>query len=79
MAFPAIDQMYSRADEYRRRANEARQRATATTDLLIKAAFTDVARGWTVLAEQVDWLDRRQDCIRWPDNDEQCRGLRESA
>jgi hypothetical protein len=54
MASPTVDQMYSRADEYRRRANEARQPAAATTNLNIEAAFTDVARGWTLLAEQED-------------------------
>jgi hypothetical protein len=49
--------MYSRAEEYRRRGNEARQRAAQSTNLSIKEAFLEVARGWFTLAEQVAWLD----------------------
>jgi hypothetical protein len=50
--------MYSRVEEYRRRGNEARQRAT---NLSIKEAFLDIARGWFTLAEQVAWLDSERD------------------
>jgi hypothetical protein len=53
--------MYSRVEEYRRRGNEARQRAAQTTNLSIKEAFVDVARGWFTLAEQVAWLEGERD------------------
>jgi hypothetical protein len=39
---------------------EARQRAAQITDLSIKQAFTDIARGWFTLAEQVAWLDQER-------------------
>jgi hypothetical protein len=52
--------MDSRAEEYRRRGMEARQRAAQITDLSIKQAFTDIARGWFTLAEQVAWLDQER-------------------
>ena len=50
--------MYSRVEEYRRRGNEARQRAAQATNLSIKEAFLDVAR---TLPEQVAWLDSGRD------------------
>jgi hypothetical protein len=53
--------MYSRVEEYRRREREARERAAESTDLSIKQAFMDVARGWFTLVEQVAWLDRERD------------------
>jgi hypothetical protein len=49
--------MHPRVEEYRRRGIEARQRAERSTNLNIKQAFIDVARGWFTLAEQVAWLD----------------------
>jgi hypothetical protein len=49
--------MYSRVEEYRRRGNEARQRAAQSTNQSIKEAFLEVARGWFTLAKQVAWLD----------------------
>jgi hypothetical protein len=52
--------MDSRAEDYRRRGIEAQQRAAQTTNLSIKEAFKDVARGWLLLAEQTEWLDRRR-------------------
>jgi hypothetical protein len=52
--------MYSRAEDYRRRGIEARQRAAQSTNLSIKQAFMDVARGWFTLAEQVAWLDSKR-------------------
>ena len=55
--------MSLRADHYRRRGIEAQQRAAQTTDLAIKEAFKDVARSWFMLAEQVTWLDKRQDAV----------------
>jgi hypothetical protein len=51
--------MYSRAEYYRRRGLEAQQRAAQTTEGKIRDAFEDVAEGWFVLAEQLDWLERQ--------------------
>jgi hypothetical protein len=53
--------MYSRAEYYRRRGLEAQQRAARTTEEKIRDAYEDVAEGWFVLAEQMDWLDRHHD------------------
>ena len=47
----------SRAEYYRRRGLEAKQRAARTTEEKIRDAFEDVAEGWFVLAEQMDRLD----------------------
>jgi hypothetical protein len=48
---------------YRGRGIEALQRAAQATKPEIRLAFEDVASGWFVLAEQVDWLDRRHRTI----------------
>jgi hypothetical protein len=45
---------------YRQNAAEARQRARQTTDPSIKSAFEDVARGWLLLAEQVQWMESKE-------------------
>ena len=50
--------MYSRAEHYRRRGFEAQQLAAQATERPIRDAFEDVAEGWFVLAEHMDWLDR---------------------
>jgi hypothetical protein len=42
--------MSSRSDEYRQRAAEAKNRAAQTSNLSIKSAFEDVARGWLLLS-----------------------------
>jgi hypothetical protein len=52
--------MSLRADMYRQNAAEARQRAKQTRDPSIKSAFEDVARGWLLLAEQVEWMDSQK-------------------
>jgi len=52
--------MSLRADMYRQNAAEARQRARQTRDPSIKSAFEDVARGWLLLAEQVEWMDSQK-------------------
>ena len=62
--------MYSRAEYYRARGIEAQQRAAQITDLAIKEAFKDVARGWFMLAEQVAWLDRERNPSQRDDNQE---------
>jgi hypothetical protein len=43
--------MSSRADIYRQRAADARNRAKQAKDLSIKSAFEHVAAGWAALAE----------------------------
>ena len=45
-----------RADDYRRRAILAQERAAQTTDPRIKEWWEDVARSWFFIAEQVEWL-----------------------
>jgi hypothetical protein len=51
--------IYLRADQYRRQATEARQRAEQALDQSsTKAAFEEVANHWVALAEQVEWLAR---------------------
>ena len=50
--------MYARAEQYRRRAIEARQRAGQTKDDAIQRSnFELIAESWIELAEQVEWLE----------------------
>ena|SRR5947209_2966660 len=51
--------MSSRADAYRQRAADAKKRAAHAKDLSVKKAFEEVARGWLVLAEQMEWMTGR--------------------
>jgi len=52
--------MYARAEQYRRRAIEARQRAGQTKDDPIQRSnFELIAESWIELAEQVEWLERK--------------------
>src|SRR5262249_24810396 len=52
--------MSSRADVYRQRAADAKKRAAQAKDLSVKKAFEEVARGWLVLAQQMEWMDRQR-------------------
>src|SRR5260221_11233279 len=52
--------MSSRADMYRQRADDAKNRAAQAKNLSIKSAFEEVAACWLVLAEQVEWIDRKE-------------------
>ena len=56
-----------RADMYRQKAAEAKQSAAKATNPSIKRAFEEVAAGWLVLAEQLEWTDRQKS----PLNDEE--------
>jgi hypothetical protein len=50
--------MHSWADQHRRRAIEARQRAAQASEPSVKAGFAEIADHWLALAEAVDWLER---------------------
>jgi hypothetical protein len=52
--------MSSRADMYRQRADDAKNRAAQAKNLSIKSAFEEVEACWLVLAEQVEWIDRKE-------------------
>jgi hypothetical protein len=56
--------MSSRADMYRRRAADANKRAAQAKNLSVKKAFQEVASGWLVLAEQMEWIDRQRSTLR---------------
>jgi hypothetical protein len=56
--------MSLRADRYRQRAAEAKDRAAQTKEPSIKSAFEDVAAGWVALAEQVERIERRESAVR---------------
>jgi hypothetical protein len=56
--------MSSRSDEYRQRAAEAKNRAAQTSSPSIKSAFEEVARGWLLLAEQMEWIERQRSYLR---------------
>jgi hypothetical protein len=49
-----------RADIYRQKAAEAKNRAAQASNPHIKSAFKEVARGWLVLAEQMEWMDNQK-------------------
>ena len=61
--------MHSRADDYRRRAILAQQRAQRAADQGLREAFGQVAADWFALAEQAEWLDRHYELARQPGND----------
>jgi hypothetical protein len=61
--------MSSRADMYRRRAADAKKRSAQAKDLSVKRAFEEVARGWLVLAEQMEWIDRQKSTVHDEEND----------
>ena len=65
---PPIE-MSSRADHCRQRAAEAKKSAARTSNPSIKSAFEEVARGWLVLAEQIEWMDRQEEASRPKDTD----------
>jgi hypothetical protein len=45
---------------YRQRAAEAKQSAAQAKNPSLRRAFEDVAHGWLVLAEQIEWMDSRK-------------------
>ena len=51
--------MLSRADEYRRRAMAATQRAREARSRLAREAFEQSAEHWLALAQQMELLQRR--------------------
>jgi hypothetical protein len=53
-----------RADRYRQRAAEAKDRAAQARNPSIKNAFEDVAAGWIALAEQAERIDREKPPVR---------------
>jgi hypothetical protein len=48
-----------RADRYRERAAEAKDRAAQEKTPSIKSAYEEVARSWLLLAEEMEWTERR--------------------
>jgi len=56
--------MTSRSDEYRQKAAEAKNRAVQTISPSIKGAFEEVARGWLLLAEQMEWIEQQRSSLR---------------
>jgi hypothetical protein len=60
--------MSLRADVYRQKAAEAKQSAAKATSPSIKRAFEEVAGGWLVLAEQMEWIDRQRFSVRHEEN-----------
>ena len=43
--------------------------AAQSKDLSVRKAFEEVARGWRVLAEQMEWIDRQRSTLRDEEND----------
>jgi hypothetical protein len=46
---------------YRQRAAEANNRAAQASNPHVKTTFEEVARGWLLLAEQMEWMDRQEE------------------
>jgi hypothetical protein len=42
-------------------AAECRKRAAQASNPSIKSAYQEVARGWLLLAEQMEWMDRQEE------------------
>jgi hypothetical protein len=49
-----------RADQYRRKADRAREFAKQARDPFVKISYQEMARDWAVLAEQAEWFDSLQ-------------------
>jgi hypothetical protein len=49
---------------YREMAAECRKRAAQAANPSIRNAYQEVARGWLLLAEQLDWMDRQEEGSR---------------
>jgi hypothetical protein len=45
---------------YRQRAADAKQRVAQAKDLSIKIALEHEAALWLLLAEQMDWIDKKE-------------------
>jgi len=65
--------MSLRADIYRQKAAEAKQSAAKARDPSVKRAFEEVAAGWLVLAEQMEWIDRQRSPVRHEENNRSVR------
>jgi hypothetical protein len=52
--------MGTRADQYRRKADRARERAQQARDPFVKLSYQELGRDWAALAEQAEWLDSHQ-------------------
>jgi hypothetical protein len=65
--------MSSRADMYRQRAADAKNRAAQARDPSIKSAFENVAAGWVALAEQVERIDSEKFPFRDQENNRSVR------
>jgi hypothetical protein len=61
---PVFAFMSSPADLYRQRAADAKKRAAQAKDPSVKRAFEEVAAGWRVLAEQMEWIDWQRSTLR---------------
>jgi hypothetical protein len=46
---------------YRQMAAECRKRAAQASNPSVKSAYQEVARGWLLLAEQMEWMDRQEE------------------
>jgi hypothetical protein len=65
--------MSVRADVYRQKAADAKDRAAQAKNPSIKSAFEEVANGWLLLAEQVEWIDRHRSPVRGEENNRSVR------
>jgi len=52
--------MSSRADMYRQKPAEIKQKARRAQNPSAKRAFEEVARAWLLLAEQIAWMDSQK-------------------
>jgi hypothetical protein len=57
-----------RADRYRQKAADAKERAAQAKNPSLKRAFEEVANGWVLLAEQMEWIDRQRSPVRDEEN-----------
>jgi len=52
--------MRLRADQYRRKADRAKEFAKQARDPFVKISYQEMARDWAVLAEEAEWFDSQQ-------------------
>ncbi len=62
-----------RADSYRQRAADAKNRAAQARDPSIKSALENVAADWVALADQVERIDEEKSPVRDQENNRSVR------
>jgi hypothetical protein len=67
LVFPMFALHVVACGRFRQKEAEAKQSAAKAKNPSMKREFEEVAAGWRVLAEQVEWIDRERERKTGPD------------